>query len=45
MYEIHVVLNFGAELSAFGVNDAETCRCNMRLYFYVKYTFVGVVNE
>ena len=35
----------GAELSAFGVNDAETCRCNIRLCFYVKYTLVGVVNE
>jgi hypothetical protein len=35
-YVIHTInLNFGVKLSEDGVNGAETCRSNIRIYFYV----------
>jgi len=35
---------FGVKLPEDGGNDAETCRCKIRLYFYVKCAFVAIMH-
>jgi hypothetical protein len=39
------VFNLGVAFPEDGVDDAETCRSDIRLYIYVKGAFVGVINE